>query len=153
MIRDKVQLLKELKAIQLWDTEYFRESPLDERAAVAFQSRQMRRREILQELNQEKTNHMIRHIVPVSAREGSMHHKSQGHLLRRLVWIEKLNCGGWACSDCGWIFRPSGPFKGESLQEVTEAFQAKLYEEFESHDCSRISPHQSSIMDRSPPLR
>jgi hypothetical protein len=54
MIRDKEQFLTELKAIQLWDTEYFREGTHDERATMAFQSRQTRRREILEELNQDK---------------------------------------------------------------------------------------------------
>jgi hypothetical protein len=55
MIPDKDQLLTELKAIQLWDTEYFWEDSHDELATMAFQSRQMRRREILQELGRENT--------------------------------------------------------------------------------------------------
>jgi hypothetical protein len=39
---------------------------------------------------------------------------------RKLVWIESLNVQGFGCSECNWVFKPSGALVGESLDEMYE---------------------------------
>jgi hypothetical protein len=64
---------------------------------------------------------------------------------RNLVWINDSNFRGWGCSDCGWVFNPSGPPIGESLDEMKSNFNAQLAEAFASHACDRyprrLTPH------------
>ena len=42
---------------------------------------------------------------------------------------------GWGCSECSWVFHPSDPPIGKSLDEMKRNFQMQLSHEFESHDC------------------
>jgi rubredoxin len=56
---------------------------------------------------------------------------------RELVWIEGQNVEGWGCSECSWVFNPSGPpAAGESLDEMKRTFRTQLSEEFASHACA-----------------
>jgi hypothetical protein len=59
---------------------------------------------------------------------------SQGNLSRKVVWVEGESFEGWGCSECTWVFNPSGPPVGESLDEMTQNLRAQLSEEFASHD-------------------
>jgi len=55
---------------------------------------------------------------------------------REVVWIERQSLVGWGCSECGWVFNPSGPPIGKTLEEMKRNFQMQLSEEFASHDCA-----------------
>jgi hypothetical protein len=43
---------------------------------------------------------------------------------------------GWGYSECAWVFNPSGPPIGKTLDQMTRNFHAQLSEEFASHDCA-----------------
>ena len=64
-----------------------------------------------------------------------MRHKGQESSSRKLVWVEMQNFQGWGCSECAWVFNPSGPPTGESLDEMKRNFEVQLSEEFASHAC------------------
>ena len=55
---------------------------------------------------------------------------------RELVWIEGQNVEGWGCSECAWVFNPSGPRADESLDEMKRTFKTQLSAEFDSHVCA-----------------
>jgi hypothetical protein len=65
-----------------------------------------------------------------------MHHRAQEDSSRKLVWVEGQGAAGWGCSECAWVFNPSGHPFGKSLDETMRHFQAQLYEEFLSHGCA-----------------
>ena len=41
----------------------------------------------------------------------------------------------WGCSECTWTFDPSGPPRGDSLDEMQENFEGQRDKEFASHVC------------------
>ena len=55
---------------------------------------------------------------------------------RKLVWVERPNFQGWACSECAWVFRPSWLFVGKTIEEMKTEFGQELDKEFASHVCS-----------------
>ncbi len=55
--------------------------------------------------------------------------------LRQLVWIQEPNFLGWGCSECAWVFRPSGPPVGNSLQEMKENYLRRRDGESAAHVC------------------
>ena len=58
-------------------------------------------------------------------------------LSRKLVWVEGQSVNGWeGCSECAWVFIPSGPPLGESLNERARNLDVQLSEEFAAHDCA-----------------
>jgi hypothetical protein len=57
-------------------------------------------------------------------------------LLRQLIWIEKPSFQGCACSDCAWVFKPSGPPVGNSLEEMMAIYKRLRDEEFAIHVCA-----------------
>lgn len=36
---------------------------------------------------------------------------------RKVVWIESQHFLGFGCSQCNWVFKPSGVLVGESLEK------------------------------------
>jgi rubredoxin len=54
---------------------------------------------------------------------------------RKVVWVEGQSVKGWGCSECAWVFHPSGPPTGESLDEMKRNFQARCDQEFTLHVC------------------
>jgi hypothetical protein len=65
---------------------------------------------------------------------------------RELVWVEKKNFQGWACSECAWEFSAAGPLIGESLDKMKTHYQEQRDNEFKSHICGEHprttkSPH------------
>ena len=52
-----------------------------------------------------------------------MRHKGQESSSRKLVWVEGQNFEGWGCSECAWVFNPSNPPIGKSLDEMTRFFR------------------------------
>ena len=56
---------------------------------------------------------------------------------RKLVWVfEEQSVKGWGCSACAWVFHPSGPPTGESLDEMKRNFQERCDQEFALHVCA-----------------
>jgi hypothetical protein len=56
--------------------------------------------------------------------------------LRQLIWIQERRFQGWGCSECAWVFRPSGPPTGNSLQEMKENYLRLRDEESAGHVCA-----------------
>ena len=59
-----------------------------------------------------------------------------GPLRRTLVWIERPNFQGWACSECAWVFKPSSQIVGNSIDEMKTKFGQERDKEFASHVCA-----------------
>jgi hypothetical protein len=63
-------------------------------------------------------------------------HESRGNSSRQLVWLAGHSFEGWGCSQCAWLFRPSGPPLGKSLDEMKQNYQRQLSHEFVVHACA-----------------
>jgi hypothetical protein len=55
---------------------------------------------------------------------------------RKLEWTERPNFQGWACTECAWVFIPSWPLVGKSIDEMKTNFGQQRDEEFASHVCA-----------------
>ena len=55
---------------------------------------------------------------------------------RKLVWICEQRFRGWGCSECAWVFNPSGTPIGISLDEMKENYERQREREFASHVCA-----------------
>jgi hypothetical protein len=55
---------------------------------------------------------------------------------RKLVWIEQPRFRGWGCSECAWVFNPSGPPTGKSFDEMMRNFELQRDREFTLHVCA-----------------
>jgi hypothetical protein len=55
---------------------------------------------------------------------------------RKLVWIEEQRFLGWGCSECAWVFNPSGAPIGNSLDEMKENYERRRGKEFAAHVCT-----------------
>jgi hypothetical protein len=55
---------------------------------------------------------------------------------RELIWIEEPHFLGWGCSECAWLFKPSGPPVGDSLWEMKKNFLCQRDEESAAHVCA-----------------
>jgi hypothetical protein len=55
---------------------------------------------------------------------------------RKLVWIEEQRFSGWGCSECAWVFNPSGPPIGDSLHEMMQNYEWHRDIEFATHFCA-----------------
>jgi hypothetical protein len=58
--------------------------------------------------------------------------------LRMLLWIEEPRFHGFCCSECAWVFNPSGPPAGNSLQEMKENYERWRDKEFAAHVCAEL---------------
>ena len=56
---------------------------------------------------------------------------------RKCVWVESENVQGFGCSECNWVFKPSGALVGESLDKMKERYEAERDKEFAAHVCVR----------------
>ncbi|MGC1106460.1 MAG: hypothetical protein WA876_07970 [Candidatus Acidiferrales bacterium] len=65
---------------------------------------------------------------------------------RELVWIEKQEFGGWACSECAWVFVLSGSPTGKSLDEILRHYEQQRDREFSAHVCAK-HPRDKSAKD------
>jgi hypothetical protein len=88
--------------------------------------------------------------------------------LRELIWIQEPHFRGWGCSECAWVFNPSGPPVGNSFQEMKENYLRRRDEESAAHVCAGLprakeagvqiiqtgqSLHRIPQRKASPPLR
>jgi hypothetical protein len=67
---------------------------------------------------------------------GSMLPQGEEGSFRKLVRVETQSFRGWGCSECAWVFHPSDPPIGKSLDEMKRNFQIQLSQQFASHDCT-----------------
>lgn len=54
----------------------------------------------------------------------------------KLVWIDEPHYWGEGCSECEWVFNPSGPPTGKSLDEMKENYKRQLDRDFAAHVCA-----------------
>jgi hypothetical protein len=54
----------------------------------------------------------------------------------RLIWVENRKLQGFGCSECHWVFHPSGAPAGESLDEMKQKYEAQRDKEFAAHVCA-----------------
>ena len=55
---------------------------------------------------------------------------------RMLVWVERQNFQGWACTECAWQFNPLGPLVGQTIEEMKMHYEQQRDKEFTSHVCA-----------------
>lgn len=55
---------------------------------------------------------------------------------RALTWISETRFHGPACSRCAWLFRPTGPPAGDTLQQMKENYVRSCNDEFAAHVCA-----------------
>jgi hypothetical protein len=72
----------------------------------------------------------------ITSSNDSLPQESPGNSPRQLVWLTGHNFEGWGCSECAWLFRPTGPPIGQSLDEMKQNYQRHLSDEFASHACA-----------------
>jgi hypothetical protein len=65
----------------------------------------------------------------------------------KLVWIEEDRFRGWGCSECAWVFNPSGAPTGKSFNESVRNFELQCDMEFTSHVCAGLPKSQSTKGD------
>jgi hypothetical protein len=58
---------------------------------------------------------------------------------RKLVWIERWNFQGSGCSECAWVFKPSGTPTGKSLDEMKQDYEQQRDKHFAAHVCAEHS--------------
>jgi hypothetical protein len=54
---------------------------------------------------------------------------------RELVWMAQPRFLGWGCSQCAWVFNPTGPPTGETFDAMMQNYERRRDEEFASHVC------------------
>lgn len=54
---------------------------------------------------------------------------------RQLVWVKRQHFEGWACAGCAWVFKASGPIRGDSIEEMKMQYELQRDKEFASHAC------------------
>jgi len=55
---------------------------------------------------------------------------------RKLVWIDQPRFQGFGCSECVWVFNPSGAPAGNSFAEMMRNFELQRDKEFAVHVCA-----------------
>jgi hypothetical protein len=61
----------------------------------------------------------------------------QRPIMKKMIWVKVAHHEGWACSECAWIFNPSGPPVGLSLDEMKRNFERQRDKEFAFHVCAQ----------------
>lgn len=56
---------------------------------------------------------------------------------RELVWMTQPRFLGWGCSQCAWVFNPSGPPTGETFDAMVQNYERRRDDEFASHICTQ----------------
>jgi hypothetical protein len=55
---------------------------------------------------------------------------------RELISIEENRFRGWGCSECAWVFNPSGSPTGNSFDEIVLNLELQRDKAFTSHVCA-----------------
>ena len=56
---------------------------------------------------------------------------------RKLVWVEEQHFWGFGCSECAWVFNPSGSPAGNSLDEMKQNYEQQREKDFAAHVCAK----------------
>jgi hypothetical protein len=65
---------------------------------------------------------------------------------RTMIWIEESRFQGTGCSECAWVFKPSGPPIGDSLTDMMEKYERRRDKEFAAHVCAEHPrPRNASV--------
>jgi hypothetical protein len=57
---------------------------------------------------------------------------------RKLVWIKNQNFQGFGCSECQWVFNPTGPLVGKTFDQLKQAYEEERDKEFVAHACAKF---------------
>jgi hypothetical protein len=57
---------------------------------------------------------------------------------RNLVWIKSQNFEGFGCSECQWVFNPTGTLVDKSLDQMKQTYEAERDKEFAAHTCAKF---------------
>jgi hypothetical protein len=63
---------------------------------------------------------------------------------RKLVRFASEGYLRFGCSDCNWVFNPSGAAVGETIDEMKRKYLAERDKEFAGHVCTKTSNRQKS---------
>jgi len=55
---------------------------------------------------------------------------------RKLVLIAEKHLWGWSCSECAWMFNPSGTPSGKSIDEMKDNYEHQCNKAFAVHVCA-----------------
>jgi hypothetical protein len=55
---------------------------------------------------------------------------------RKLKWIDEPAFQGWGCSECAWVFNPTGWPTGASIDEMKEDYERQRYKNWAAHVCA-----------------
>jgi hypothetical protein len=55
---------------------------------------------------------------------------------RQLIWLKEQRFSGWGCSECAWVFNPSGPPVGKALDEMKQNYERQRDKDFAAHVCA-----------------
>jgi hypothetical protein len=56
----------------------------------------------------------------------------------RRVWIENQKFAGFGCSECTWVFDPTGALVGKTLDQMKKEYEAERDRQFAAHACSKF---------------
>ncbi|MGB7496728.1 MAG: hypothetical protein WBR26_16265 [Candidatus Acidiferrum sp.] len=45
---------------------------------------------------------------------------------------------GFGCSECQWLFKPTSPLIGKSLDQMKQAYEAERDKRFAAHVCAKF---------------
>ena len=65
---------------------------------------------------------------------------------RTMIWIEGSRFQGSGCSECAWVFSPSGPPTGDSLSAMKEWYEGRREREFGDHVCAKHPRSKNAIV-------
>lgn len=57
--------------------------------------------------------------------------------MRNLIFVRSAERQAWGCSECAWVFNPSGPPRGFTLDQMKENFERQRDKEFVAHVCAQ----------------
>jgi hypothetical protein len=67
---------------------------------------------------------------------------TRADMSRKLVWVEQTGLRCWGCSECAWVFNPSGALTGKSFDEAKRNFELQRDKEFTLHVCAQSPKSQ-----------
>ncbi len=82
--------------------------------------------------------------MPETATHSHPARRPQMAALRTLIWIDQPRFQGFGCSECAWVFNPSGPPVGNSIDEMKESYGRRRDKEFAAHVCIAHSENKKT---------
>jgi hypothetical protein len=75
-------------------------------------------------------------VTVSGAGQTAMSAATRAAMSRKLVWVEQPGLRCWGCSECAWVFNPSGAPKGKTFDESVRNFELQRDKEFTLHVCA-----------------